>query len=139
MIRYADDFVCCFQYLEEAQWFYEELEKRLLKFKLELSKEKTRLIKFTRFVTKKGERFTFLGFEYHWGRSRTGKPLVKMQTSKRKFKAAIANLLFWIKAERGMFGTRALFVKIRQKLQVHWNYYGVSGNFEMLWKYYHQA
>ena len=139
MMRYADDFVCCFQYHRDARRFYDVLGERLGKFGLELSKEKTRMIEFTRFETERSKVFTFLGFEYRWGVSRKGKPLVKMRTSKNKFKAAIANLLSWIKAERSKLGTRALFVKLRQKLQGHWNYYGVSGNFEMLWKYHHQA
>jgi RNA-directed DNA polymerase len=139
LMRYADDFVVCFQYHRDAQRFYEVLGKRLGKFGLELSKEKTRLIEFTRFKTEKSEVFTFLGFEYRWGVSREGKPLVKMRTSKKKYKLAISNLLIWIKKERSKLGTRALFIKLRQKLQGHWNYYGVCGNFEMLWKYYYQA
>jgi group II intron reverse transcriptase/maturase len=137
MIRYADDFVCCFQYQDEAQWFYKELEKRLSKFKLELSQEKTRLIKFTRFVTEKGERFTFLGFEYFWGSSRTGKPLVKMQTSKKKMRKALMNILDWLKQECNKLGTRAIMEKLKQKLQGHWNYYGVCGNIEKLSRFYH--
>lgn len=139
LMRYADDFVVCFQYHRDAQRFYDVLGKRLGKFGLELSKEKTRLIEFTRFRTEKSDVFTFLGFEYRWGVSRKGKPLVKMRTSKKKFKIAISNLLTWIKKERSKLGTMALFTKLRQKLQGHWNYYGVCGNFEMLWKYYHQA
>ena len=139
LMRYADDFICCFQYHRDARRFYDVLGERLGKFGLELSQEKTRMIEFTRFETERSKVFTFLGFEYRWGVSRKGKPLVKMRTSKSKFKTAIANLLSWIKAERSKLGTRALFVKLRQKLQGHWNYYGVSGNFEMLWKYHHQA
>jgi group II intron reverse transcriptase/maturase len=139
LMRYADDFVVCFQYHRDAQRFYDVLGKRLGKFGLEISKEKTRLIKFTRFRTEQGEVFTFLGFEYRWGVSREGKPLVKMRTSKKKFKVAISNLLAWIKKERSRLGTKGLFTKLRQKLQGHWNYYGVCGNFEMLWKYYYQA
>ncbi|MGI6728244.1 MAG: reverse transcriptase domain-containing protein [Anaerovoracaceae bacterium] len=34
MVRYADNFVCCFQFKEEAEYFYEELQKRLAKFGL---------------------------------------------------------------------------------------------------------
>ena len=45
------------------------------------SRKKTRVIEFTRFETKKSETFTFLGFEYRWGLSRKGKPLVKMRTA----------------------------------------------------------
>jgi len=139
LMRYADDFVVCFQYHRDARRFYDVLGERLDKFGLELSKEKTRLIEFTRFKTEKSEVFTFLGFEYRWGLSRKGKPLVKMRTSKKKFKLALSNLLAWIKKYRSRLGTRALFNKLRQKLQGHFNYYGVCGNFEMLWKYYYQS
>ena len=139
LMRYADDFVCCFRYHDDVMRFYNVLGKRLGKFKLELSAEKTCVIRFSRFETQKSKVFTFLGFEYRWGRSRSGKPLVKMRTSKKKFQAALAALLFWIKAERNKLGTAAIFNKLRQKLQGHWNYYGVSGNYEMLSIYYHQV
>ena len=139
MMRYADDFVCCFQYHEDAQLFYKELGKRLGKFKLELSKEKTQMINFTRFERRNSKTFVFLGFDYRWGESRTNKPLIKMQTSKKKFQAALSSILTWIKKERSKLGTRGIFIKLRQKLQGHWNYYGVSGNYEMLNKYYQQV
>jgi len=139
MMRFADDFICCFQYHDEAQRFYNFLGKRLEKFKLELSKEKTQIIKFTRFETENNKSFTFLGFEFRWGLGRTGKPLVTMRTSKKKFRLAIAAILTWIKAECSKLGTRALFTKLRQKLQGHWNYYGVCGNYEMLRQFYHQV
>ena len=62
-----------------------------------------------------------------------------MQTSKKKFQAALNSINTWIKKERSKLGTRAIFIKLRQKLQGHWNYYGVSGNYEMLSKYYQQV
>ncbi len=136
MMRYADDFVCCFQHKQEAERFYEELVERLSKFKLELSKEKTRIIKFTRFQTKNSERFIFLGFEYSWGVSRKDKPLVKMRTSKKKFQASISTFLIWIKGECSKSGTSALFRKVKEKLQGHFNYYGVCGNGKMLESFY---
>jgi group II intron reverse transcriptase/maturase len=139
LTRFADDFVCCFQYHNDAKRFCSVLDKRLDKFELELSQEKTRKIKFTRFETENNNSFTFLGFEYRWGVGRTGKPLVKMRTSKKKFRAAIAAILKWIKEERSKLGTAALFTKLKQKLQGHWNYYGVSGNYEMLRKFHYQV
>ena len=139
LMRFADDFVCCFQYHDDVQRFYNVLGKRLGKFKLELSTEKTQVIKFTRFETENGKFFTFLGFEFCWGRSRSGKPLVMMRTSKKKFRAALAAILSWIKGERCKLGTAAILIKLRQKLQGHWNYYGVSGNYEMLSKFYYQV
>ena len=139
MMRFADDFICCFQYHDEAQRFYNVLGNRVGKFKLELAKEKTQIIKITRFETENNKSFTFLGFEFRWGLSRTGKPLVTMRTSKKKFRLAIGAILTWIKAECSKLGTRVLFTKLRQKLQGHWNYYGVCGNYEMLRQFYHQV
>jgi group II intron reverse transcriptase/maturase len=139
LMRFADDFVCCFQYREDERRFSKVLGKRLGKFLLELSVEKTKVIKFTRFETENNNSFTFLGFEYRWGLSRAGKPLMTMRTSKQKFQLALAALLSWIKKERSKLGTAALLTKLKQKLQGHWNYYGVSGNSEMLKRFNTQA
>jgi group II intron reverse transcriptase/maturase len=136
LMRYADDFVCCFQLRRDCQRFYKALGLRLGKFKLELSAAKTRVIKFTRFDTKDNESFDFLGFEYRWATSRAGKPLMTMRTAKKKFKMALTAILSWIKEERCKMGTFDILGKLRQKLQGHWNYYGVSGNIEMLSRYY---
>jgi len=139
MMRYADDYVCCFQYYSDAKRFYGELSKRLAKFNLELSKEKTRLIKFTRFETKDNKSFNFLGFEFRWGLSRVGKPLVKMLTSKKKFKLSLKKMKNWIRQERCKLGTAAIMKKLKQKLQGYWNYYGVCGNSARLQEYFYHV
>ena len=138
LMRFADDFVCCFQYRDDMIRFYRVLGKRLEKFKLELSAEKTRVIRFSRFERSVRKAFTFLGFEYRWGLSRTGKPLVMMRTSKKKFHASLAAFRTWIKKVRNMFGTAEIFRKLNQKLRGYWNYYGVSGNSKMLGNYYYE-
>ena len=139
LMRFADDYVCCFQYHRDLQKLRRDVDKRLEKFKLELSKEKTRVIEFTRFETEKSETFTFLGFEYRWGVSRKNKPLVKMRTAYGKFRMALKVMKEWIKSERCKLGTAALMEKLRAKLQGHFNYYGVSGNCDMLRSFYQQA
>jgi len=139
LMRYADDFVCAFQYQTDMRNFFSVLGKRLEKFNLQLSSEKTSAIRFSRFVTENSKVFTFLGFEYRWGLSRTGKPLVKMKTSKKKFQLSLANIGKWIRAERNKLGTAAIMQKLRQKLLGHWNYYGVSGNIRVLKVYYMQV
>jgi group II intron reverse transcriptase/maturase len=135
LMRFADDFVCCFQYREDERLFSKDLGMRLGKFKLELSVEKTKVIKFTRFETENNNSFTFLGFEYRWGLSRAGKPLMTMRTAMSKFRAALAAIVDWIKKDRSKLGTAALLTKLKQKLQGHFNYYGVSGNCDMLRKF----
>ncbi len=69
LIRYADDFVCAFEKEEDAQRFYEVLGKRLGKFELELSAEKTQIIPFSPNQAGKTS-FNFLGFEFRWGKDR---------------------------------------------------------------------
>ena len=46
IVRYADDFVCCFEHKEEAEVFYEALKVRLKKFNLEIAEDKTKIIYF---------------------------------------------------------------------------------------------
>jgi len=46
IVRYADDFVCCFQYENEAKAFYEALKNRLNKFNLEIAEDKTKILYF---------------------------------------------------------------------------------------------
>ena len=71
-VRYADDFVVCAQYKDDANRFLEQLRRRLAKFELELHPDKTRLIEFGKFAAtnrrkrgeKKPETFDFLGFTH---------------------------------------------------------------------------
>jgi group II intron reverse transcriptase/maturase len=50
VVRFADDFVVGFQYLDDARQFLSELRERFAKFNLELHPDKTRLIEFGRFA-----------------------------------------------------------------------------------------
>lgn len=52
MVRYADDFVCLFQYEQEAQKFYRMLVERMKKFGLELAEDKSRIMPFGRYKRK---------------------------------------------------------------------------------------
>ena len=60
MVRYADDSVACFQYKEEAEKYLRSVKKRLAKFGLEVSEEKTKIIEFGRYARRnrkaRGER-----------------------------------------------------------------------------------
>ena len=48
--RFADDFLACFQYREDAEAFRKEMEARLAQFHLEFEPSKTRLLEFGRFA-----------------------------------------------------------------------------------------
>lgn len=135
--RYADDFICAFQLARDATKFYQVLGKRLLKFGLELSKEKTRLIKFSRFHKYK-TRFDFLGFEFSWGTDRKGKPHVMRYTSRDKLKNSLLNFKLWCKKSRN-FRLKKLFSILNKKLLGYYNYYGLIGNYERLREFYFNA
>ena len=83
LIRYADDFVCAFEYEVEAQRFYNTLGLRLAKFGLTLAAAKTRTIPFSQGDNLGQTSFDFLGFEFRWGHDRAGKPQVKRRTARR--------------------------------------------------------
>ena len=78
LVRYADDFVCMFQYENEAQRFYELLKERLIKFNLEIAEDKSRILPFGRYKGTK-ESFDFLGFTHINGKKPLGQVLCTTQ------------------------------------------------------------
>ena len=66
---------------EDAERFYTALGKRLGKFGLELSADKTRVIPFHRHPPSDKSRFDFLGFDFYWGKDRGGNLHLKRRTS----------------------------------------------------------
>jgi RNA-directed DNA polymerase len=135
LCRFADDFVCLFEFKTDAERFYRTLPKRLAKFNLELSMEKTNLISFSRFPESEGSSFEFLGFVYRWGYSRSGKKIVIMRTSPKKFRLSLARFTEWIRANRSV-RVRRLMKTLNSKLRGYYNYYGVINNFQSINKYF---
>ncbi|BEP28206.1 group II intron reverse transcriptase/maturase [Helicovermis profundi] len=136
IVRYADDFVCFFQYENEANKFYQSLIKRLNKFGLELSEDKSKIIKFGRFARDnsldgKTESFDFLGFTHINGKTLTGRYRVMHKTSMKKLKVKKANVKNWLKVNMHI-GIPELIKKINKKLIGHYAYYGISGNYRSL-------
>ncbi len=138
LVRYADDFVCAFQYQGEAERLYKVLGKRLEKFGLSLAEEKTQIIHFSRFNMKDNSTSDFLGFEYRWGHDRREKPLVRLLTSRRKYRASLKNFSDWCRRNRHLKMTD-LFRKLSAKLRGYYNYCGVIGNFESLSDFFRHA
>src|SRR5208283_852728 len=115
LFRFADDFVCCFDYRHEAEAFSQAVKERLAKFGLELALDKTQTLRFGRQGGGHNGRFDFLGFEYRWEKSRQGFAIVKRRTSRKKLRQTMKT--------------------VAQKHQWHWNYYGIIGNSESLSDY----
>ncbi|MCK5681855.1 group II intron reverse transcriptase/maturase [bacterium] len=135
LIRYADDFVVCFQNENDATRFRSELDKRLAEFGLEIAPEKTKVIEFgptaepgAKRKGSKPETFDFLGFTHYCSRTKDGKRFrMKRVTSRKKFTAKIRMIKEWLKANRTL-PTRELMVKVAMKLRGHYAYYGVTDN-----------
>jgi RNA-directed DNA polymerase len=138
LIRYADDFVCAFQYQEDAQRFYRVLGKRLGKFGLEVAAEKTRVIPFDRDPPSGKSSFDFLGFEFYWDKDRGGKPHLKRRTSRKKLKASLNLFAAWCEENRNL-RLEMLFRRLNAKLRGYFNYYGVVGNYASLNQFFWQA
>ncbi len=135
LIRYADDYVCAFEYQEDAKRFYTALGQRLQKFGLELAAEKTRVFAFSRHLPESTS-FEFLGFEFRWGRDRSGRPHVKRRTSRKKLRSSIKRVSEWCRENRHVKVSEQ-FERLNAKLRGYYNYYGVHGNAASLSYFFH--
>lgn len=135
LIRYADDFVVCFQYKVDAERFREELGKRLGKFGLEVEPTKTKVMAFGRFAVQNAQRrggraetFDFLGLTHYCGTRKDGTGFrMKRVTARKKFIAKLKIFKEWLKKAR-ILKTRELWAIAQAKLRGHYNYYGVTDN-----------
>lgn len=137
LCRYADDFVCAFEYEKDAQRFYKALKLRLNKFGLEVAEDKTNIMVFSRCNLKANGRFNFLGFEFSWNLSRKKIPIIKRRTSREKIRASLANFKEWLK-KNGSLPKKILFKMINLKLRGYYNYYGIIGNYKSLSTFVYQ-
>jgi group II intron reverse transcriptase/maturase len=143
IIRYVDDFVVCFENEEDAVKFRTELEARLGRFGLEVEPTKTKVLAFGRRAEQqarvqggKPETFDFLGFTHYCSRSRDGKRFrMKRVTSRKKFRAKVAEFKTWVKGARTQ-RISEIWQTTKRKLQGHYNYYGVTDNSIGIRRYY---
>jgi len=134
--RYADDSIVCFERKDDAEAYLKTLPERLAKFGLQLAEEKSALVKFNRWEGESSGKFTFLGFDFYWGKSRHNPKYwrVRRTTNAKKFRGGLAALKDWLKKSRSL-PLPEIVATLKSKLQGCWNYYGVIGNSERLWDY----
>ena len=146
MIRYADDFVVCFQSETDAKRFREEMEERLNQFGLEIAPEKTQRIEFGAFAVKRakarGEKaatFDFLGFTHYCSRSRDGRCFrMKRKTISKRLTAKLKVYKEWLKKNRTL-PTPEIIQQTVSKLRGHYGYYGVTDNSKGICSYYYEV
>lgn len=133
LIRYADDFVCCFQDRQEAISFYHKLIERLRSFHLEVAADKSKVIAFGRdsLNSPKPQTFDFLGFTHYTGRSKKGSFRVKRKTSRTKFTASLKRCKEWLRTNRNT-QTASIMRQLSTKVVGYYRYYGITDNTEAL-------
>ncbi|RPJ53036.1 MAG: group II intron reverse transcriptase/maturase [Acidobacteria bacterium] len=145
-VRYADDFILCFQYREDAERVMGVLIKRFEKYGLTLHPDKTRLMEFGRQALAKSEEpgepkpptFDFLGFTHVCKRSRKGKFTIHVRTMRKRLKRSVAKLTEWCKKHRHDPIKEQQSV-LNRKLQGHYQYYGRPTNYRSLWQFFRAA
>jgi hypothetical protein len=143
LIRYADDFIVCFQSKTESTAFKDSLKQRLEEFGLKIAQDKSRVIEFGRYVWQKvkatGNKvatFDFLGFTHYCDKTRKGSFKLGRKTSSSKFRQKMKAMNTWLKDVRNLIKLQDWWQVLSQKLIGHYNYYGISGNMPQLNNFY---
>jgi RNA-directed DNA polymerase len=134
LIRYADDYVACFEQESDARRFLMAMTERLAQFDLEVEPSKTAILRFGRQALgrtasqSQGPRtFSFLGFTHYVGRSRRGRFVVGRKTDAKRVRRKLKQLSERLRGMRAQ-GGQAMVAYLRRHLRGHIQYYGVSGN-----------
>ena len=143
IIRFADDFIMIFSFEEDARRVLDVLPKRFSRYGLELHPEKTKLVPFLRppkypWKSSGGDgphSFDFLGFTHFWSRSRKGNWVVKRKTAKGRFARAVKTIRTWCRKNRHL-PRQDQYQALSRKLLGHYQYYGITGNSNALYRFY---
>jgi group II intron reverse transcriptase/maturase len=145
LVRYADDAVFLLANEEDARRVLEVLPKRFGKYGLELHPDKTRLVDFRRpdrFPPAQAGggpgTFDLLGFTHYWGKARSGKWVVKQRTAKDRFRRALKRVAEWCREHRHD-EVRAQQAALGHKLRGHFGYFGITGNFEAIARFFRRV
>lgn len=145
LVRYADDFLVLVQYRDSADRIERLLWQRFARFGLTLHPQKTRTVSFGRFERdragregRKANTFEFLGLTHYCGLSRRGRFLLGRKTSRKRFARACRQLACWLRDARPL-AMKLWWPQLAAKLRGHYQYYGVSGNSRMIWRFNYVA
>lgn len=144
LIRYADDYVACFNREEEAKRFMVEMQERLEQFGLEVEPNKTAVIRFGSQAAKacgkdgvkRPATFNFLGFTHYVSKSRQGRFKVGRATQRERIAKKLKEVGRKLATLR-VQGGKAMMDYARQHLLGHLAYYAVSGNTRQIGNYAH--
>ena len=146
MVRFADDFVICVQFKDDAVRILPALTKRLAKYGLTLSPDKTKQVEFGRYAEKnarhrnqKPDTFDFLSITHFCDKTRKGGFKVGRTTKRKRFRESIQKMNTWLKSVRSCVLVQDWWPILCSKLRGHYQYYGVSGNYRGIQRFYFQT
>lgn len=142
LVRFADDFVACFEFEADARAFEPALKERLQNFGLEIEPTKTALLRFgdlapilcERDGLKRPRTFSFLGFTHYLrifrsskGTFSSGNVVLRRKTESVRIRRTLADFGRRLKSMRTA-GARAMQMFTLRHWQGHLQYFGISGN-----------
>jgi group II intron reverse transcriptase/maturase len=136
LVRYADDFVMTFERQDDAARVMDVLGKRMGKFGLTLHPDKTRLLPFRRPPAaqtggKGPATFDFLGFTLFYQRAQSGRWGMTCKTRHARLRRSVKAIADWCRGHRHL-PVKVQHAALTRRIQGHFNYFGVSGNFRSL-------
>ncbi|HEY2973622.1 MAG TPA: group II intron reverse transcriptase/maturase [Pyrinomonadaceae bacterium] len=142
-VRFADDFILCFQYRADAEKVLDVLKKRFAKYGLTLHPDKTRPMEFGRKALAQSEKpdgpkpatFDFLGFTHVCKRSRKGNFTIHVRTMRKRLRRSLKAMTAWCRQHRHD-PVDEQQKALNGKLRGHYQYYGRSTNFRSLLEFY---
>lgn len=139
LYRFADDAIMLFSEEADARRVMAVLSKRFEAYGLELHPRKTRLVDFRRPNRPSGgnpnpESFDFLGFTVHWAQNGYGTWRIMHRTAKDRFARSLRRIYEWCRKYRHKH-LREQHRMLRSKMQGHFQYFGVSGNYASLMRF----
>ncbi|MGB4781549.1 group II intron reverse transcriptase/maturase [Candidatus Methylomirabilis sp.] len=141
LIRYCDDYLITFEREDDARRVQAVLGKRMERFGLTLHPDKTRLLPFGKppaSSSKGPATFDFLGFSFYWKRARSGRWGMACKTRSASLRRAIKSVYDWCRSHRHQ-PVKAQHLALCRRLQGHFNYFGVSGNYRSLLLVFEEA
>ena len=143
LVRYADDFVCVVRYADDSKRIERGLRNRFNKYGLELHPKKSRNFSFGNFERENAKKqnrrantFDFLGFTHYCDTSLKGNFKIGRKTSSKKFSVKCKEMNSWLKSIRNKVKTKDWWKILASKLRGHFQYYGVSENYNGILRFY---
>jgi RNA-directed DNA polymerase len=133
LIRYCDDFIICFERMDDAKRVKGVLNRRFEKYHLSLHPDKTRLINFRRPpLDQKGGKgpgkFDFLGFTVYWRRNYKGPGWhLAAKTRKARLGRAIQSAYDFCRRHRHK-SVAVQHQALVSRIRGHFGYFGVNDN-----------